>query len=125
MCEPGKTIKLCTCEGLEINPQASWKVIQTGDFKELHFVGSFMAPSDMATRWGLVQEKLLSDLNACNCFDVEYEPQDGDWLSISLEDWQFDFNFTSRAGQVSCWTLSGDDMSATNSAIHIGNVKFS
>jgi hypothetical protein len=127
VCEPGKTIKLCTCEGLELDPQASWKLVKAGDFEELHSVGLFLAPSEIATSWSLVREKLLSDLNAGNCFDVDFKPGDGDWLSISLEDWQFDFQFTAPTIQMGHWKVrgSGCHMHATKPTTHAGKVKLS
>ena len=73
MCSLNDGFRLCTCGG---DQDADW-VLQRLDasLQEQHLRGKAMMP-----RFDKSAESILAQLRQRNCFDVDYQPQDGDVL---------------------------------------------
>lgn len=97
MCETGKEIKLCTCFPATMNKVVHHKNSRKAKNKRLNdftwTLDRCLGPSNTtmdgmgympeeALSEDLTNEKMLVYLNSKNCFDFDYEPQEGDNLKI-------------------------------------------
>ncbi len=96
MCETGKEIKLCTCVPNGMNrivhnkksrrfkklpKEFTWKLRKYVGFSNCMMDGMIIFPIDILSE-DLTTEKMLMDLNNRNCFDFDYQPNEGDNLQI-------------------------------------------
>lgn len=96
MCEIGKEMKLCTCvpNGIDaivhhkksrkfkkFRNDFSWKLLKYVGDSSCMMDGMIIFPLDSLSK-DLTNEKMLLDLNSRNCFDFDYQPQEGDNLLI-------------------------------------------
>ncbi|HEY1196565.1 hypothetical protein [Flavobacterium sp.] len=97
MCKSGKEIKLCTCVPNGINTvihhknsrknrkkrrtEFTWTLEKCMGFSKTTMDGMGYMPEKMLTV-DLTNEKMVADLNSKNCFDFDYEPNEGDSLRI-------------------------------------------
>ncbi|MFA0467362.1 hypothetical protein AB4524_10715 [Vibrio breoganii] len=83
MCTPNDKLTLCTC-GEEIDlSKPHWKLSRRNPIQSIdrwEELGSFAFDSEMEINDELVTEQI----NTRNCFDFEYQPQDGDVLYLQL-----------------------------------------
>ncbi len=82
MCEPESSFRFCTCaDGAELAPPMWLLERRDVSLDEQHRRGRVALPKwskeTLATR-----ESLLEALREGSCFDFEYEPADGDVLSV-------------------------------------------
>ncbi|WP_343632740.1 hypothetical protein [Fluviicola sp.] len=99
MCENAANITFCTCEvepetihnknsrrnrGNNATEQRSyrWTLNKITGLSEQTMDGLLMEP-DQAFNRELTDETILTELNDRNCFDFEYEPNEGDSLTLS------------------------------------------
>ncbi|QGK74237.1 hypothetical protein [Flavobacterium sp. SLB02] len=97
MCETGKEIKLCTCFPATMDKVVHHKNSRKSKNKRRNdFTWTLercLGPSkytmdgmgylpDKTLSEDLTTEKMLIDLNSKNCFDFDYEPAEGDNLTI-------------------------------------------
>ena len=119
MCEQGPTIRLCSCDSKEINPDYMWEL-----FSERRIIGKFIFPEPsigdllikflflsilpiyfLAIAFGKVTfitpqaKKILDQLNNGSVFDFEYVPLDGDVLMISLKKKKYAFKYSTYRGE--------------------------
>ena len=92
MCKPGKHLKLCTCAADEIDEQRCWRLYRVDPDPE-NFIEGELVPPDWTELSMYLEEKFLEDLNIKNVFDFEYEPKDGDVIEITLDDYQFAYEY--------------------------------
>lgn len=80
MCDIRKGFKLCTCN--EVDESSShWKLLRLGE--EIHII---IGTPVFDTEYTLLNYDFIeSDLNARNCFDFDYTPQNDDRLMIYLK----------------------------------------
>lgn len=97
MCDTGKEIKLCTCMPNGIvkvvhhkksrkfkNKQRdvyTWTLYKYVEYANCGMDGMVILPKDILTE-NLTTEIMLIELNNKNCFDFDYEPNEGDNLKI-------------------------------------------
>lgn len=102
MCEPALDLKLCSCEGIPIpiihnqnsrkhkkqfSPeeylvhQLVWTLYKYIGKEDSEMMGMMFMPEDKIGNI-LTAELVLDQLNRKNCFDFEYNPQEGDNLII-------------------------------------------
>lgn len=96
MCETGKEIKLCTCvpDGIdkivhnkksrrfkEFRNSFTWALEKYVGDSTCMMDGMIIFPIE-ALSDALTTEKMLVDLNNRNCFDFDYQPNEGDYLQI-------------------------------------------
>lgn len=97
MCETGKEIKLCTCFPATMDKIVHHKNSRKSKNKRRNeftwILRRCVGPSkytmdgmgympDKALSEGLTNERMLVDLNSRNCFDFDYQPNEGDNLEI-------------------------------------------
>ncbi|PIF34277.1 hypothetical protein CLU81_4915 [Flavobacterium sp. 9] len=96
MCETGKEIKLCTCvpDGIDKivhnknsrrfkknRNEFAWTLRKYVGDSKCTMDGRIIFPLDVLSE-ALTTEKMLEDLNNRNCFDFDYQPNEGDNLQI-------------------------------------------
>lgn len=84
MCSPSRHIKFCTCSP-DLDPdEADWTLYRPN--RKAIVFGVIMREwpdsEDIARQKHAYNHRILDDLNNQNCFDFEYEPEEGDYLSI-------------------------------------------
>lgn len=97
MCESGERLKLCTCDEAELKDPdwELWRHDPTIEAK--HLRGRVFPP-----RWDklekALQQTMAEALNAENCFDFDYTPQESDVLALRVgkTKW-FRYRFDGRA----------------------------
>ena len=92
MCKPGKHIKLCTCAADEVDEQRCWSLYRVDPNPDEFVLGTLVAPELTELRMYL-EEKFLEDLNTENVFDFEYKPKNGDVIEITLDEYQFAYEY--------------------------------
>ena len=92
MCKPGKHIKLCTCAADEIDEKRCWRLYRV-DPNPSDFIEGMIVPPELTELSMYLEEKFLEGLNTENVFDFEYEPKDGDVIEITLDDYQFAYEY--------------------------------
>lgn len=95
MCEIGNEIKLCTCVPNGLNAivhnkksrsrqnrdKFTWTLNKYVGDSENMMDGMLIYPDSVLSE-NLTTERMLSELNDRNCFDFDYEPNEGDNLLI-------------------------------------------
>jgi len=95
MCDFSKGIKLCSCDGEQIELRGSggskpdqeipliyiWRLYRLIQKTHPRMLGKFMTPSNDIGE-GLNAEWIAQKLNEENCFDFNYQPGEGDYLKI-------------------------------------------
>jgi hypothetical protein len=97
MCETGKEIKLCTCVPNGMNTiihhknsrknknkrrnDFTWTLEKCLGFSKSTMDGMGYMPEKTLSE-DLTNERMLVDLNSKNCFDFDYQPNEGDNLQI-------------------------------------------
>lgn len=98
MCDATE-FKLCTCGGKKLSKKKiDWVLIQKGEsIPPEQIRGMFSAPPELTLHQTTIQAVIENKLNESNCFDFDYEPQEGDFLEVcanpSRTVWYF-FEFT-------------------------------
>ena len=92
MCKPGKHIKLCTCAADEVDEKRCWRLIRVDPDPENFILGQLVAP-ELTELSMYLEEKFLEDLNTENVFDFKYEPKNGDVIEITVDEYQFAYEY--------------------------------
>ncbi len=100
MCKLDDGFILCTCSDKKQKSSApfTWELFRPRyDEPNVSVIGEAGAP--YFSREGLLLvDKLREQLNSRNCFDFDYEPEDGDTLVITQSDNEMEYAFTFRDG---------------------------
>lgn len=118
MCEQGSTIRLCSCDSKELNPNCMWEL-----YSENRIVGNFIIPE--GSFGGILitliilpflplyfifrafrkvniitprAKEILDQLNKGAVFDFEYVPRDGDVLIIKIKRRKYSFKYSTYRG---------------------------
>ena len=92
MCTTGPHFKLCTCS--DTSELRDYWVLTTDNNKiDTGVVGSICMPVDLGgpslfSNDSFIQERLEFDLNNADVFDFEYEPKEGDKLTVHFKQFE-------------------------------------
>ena len=92
MCKPGKHLKLCTCAADQVDKERCWRLFRV-DPGPRDVIEGMIVPPELTELSMYLEGKFLEDLNKENVFDFEYEPKDGDVIEITLDDYQFAYEY--------------------------------
>ncbi len=111
MCTSDKQLHLCTCEltpptkqhkkQKKQDPVFTWRLYRYLGEKWIGMDGMMMMPSSRIGKT-LTAAWVLGQINARNCFDFDYQPQNGDNLTIRLG-FSYDTGYLSFVYQEKAW----------------------
>lgn len=81
MCQLSENLKLCTCNDVSEGDNW-WALYRNNPEKQEIIMGELLLPNDFSPEDYKNEELLLSLLNAHQCFDFEYNPQNKDRLVL-------------------------------------------
>lgn len=100
MCNLTEGFILCTCSGKREKSDAlfTWKLFRSRSSEpDVFVIGETSPPYNSKQRFILV-DKIREQLNARNCFDFDYKPEEGDALVITQSDTGKEYAFTFKDG---------------------------
>lgn len=92
MCKSTNYIKLCTCGEGKIDRSRCWQITRKDPNGEI--VTGLIVPPTLTITAIYLERKLLEDLNNCDVFDFDYDPECGDIIQISLDGKNFAYEYT-------------------------------
>ena len=127
MCNPGPTFKFCTCSGKTLNSTNTWRLSRKNTTQQLDVVGGLTPPplpegeANYFSEDGFIVDRLLHDLNNNDVFDFDYNPLDGDRLSVSIGD-DISLELTFKDGYFDHSYL--DFVEGVGETVKVGDVKY-
>lgn len=123
MCNSKYNLKLCTCNDFD-KAESSWSLrrFKGSDWMDIEGGRCFVPKYTSANIW--LGEKILKELNSNNCFDYDFNPEDGDTLDmilyISNEEIPYEFLYVTDR-----WIMEGSISSHLNkkNIIQTGGIK--